>query len=151
VSSSPANGNGFSQRYSTIIQTVTVVALFIAGFWGAVIQPLTTKINESISRQEHEEFKLRVDRDLIRLEAERLRDKDGFRARFTRDVVPRSEHETERAAMMHDISVVSDRLNELRTATTSTYTMRDEIQRLQTELTELRTAISRQGLTASPK
>ncbi len=132
-----AGQNGFSQRYSTIIQTVTVVALFIAGFWGSVIQPLTVrqdkleaKFDSSISRSEHEEFKLRIDRDIARIDAARLRDKS--------EVVPRSEHETERQAMQSDIKTVSDRLNELRTATTATYTMRDEIQRLQVEITELR-------------
>lgn len=144
----PADSNGFSQRYSTIIQTVTVVALFIGGFWGAVIGPiaarqekLEVKLEGAISRAEHEEFKLRIDRDIARIDADRLRDKTA--------VVPRSEHDARWSATDKDLKLLSERLNELRTATTSTYTTRDEIQRLQAELTELRSIMAAQK--AAPK
>jgi hypothetical protein len=44
------NGNGYYGRVSTIIQTVTVVSLFVAGFWGAVIMPLKSTLDD-IERQ----------------------------------------------------------------------------------------------------
>src|SRR5580704_7842987 len=47
--------NGFSSRYQTIIQTVTVVALVIAGLWAAVIAPMQTyisKLDAKIDAQE---------------------------------------------------------------------------------------------------
>lgn len=134
------DGNGFAQRYSVIIQTITVVALGIAGFFTTVIQPivgrqekLETELRTSIQRSEHEEFKLRIDRDIARIDAARLRDKT--------DVVPRTEHDARWEATSKDIRLLSDRLNELRTSTTSTFTIRDEVQRLEADLRDIRTRL----------
>jgi hypothetical protein len=62
------NGNGYYGRVSTIIQTVTVVSLFVAGFWGAVIMPLKSTLDDiektKLTINEHSEFKYRLDREL---------------------------------------------------------------------------------------
>src|SRR5215467_12925519 len=79
-----SNGNGFSQRYSTIIQTVTVMALGVAGFWGSVISPMQNEIKDKLSKEEHAEFKLRIDKDILRIEY--------ALAELNRKIVPRDEH-----------------------------------------------------------
>jgi DNA repair exonuclease SbcCD ATPase subunit len=59
------------QNYSTIISTVTVVALFVAGFWGAVIMPMQGELrilaDQKLTIGEHNEFKSRVNQELADL------------------------------------------------------------------------------------
>lgn len=71
MSGGTTNGNGFIPRYGMIISTVTVAIIVVGGFWGAVINPITTRMekleNNHLTVREHEEFKLRIDKDLTRL------------------------------------------------------------------------------------
>lgn len=80
-----------------------------------------------LRKDEHEEFKLRLDKDLARIEAE---------------IVPRREVEARAETVDKNYTILSDRLNELRTSTTSTYTVRDEMIRMQAEMAELRKQIA---------
>jgi hypothetical protein len=98
------NGNGYYGRVSTIIQTVTVVSLFVAEFWGAVIMPLKSTLDDidktKLTINEHSEFKYRLDRELsdIRDKAKDLPPRLELQphwAELTRlqsDIVPRGEH-----------------------------------------------------------
>lgn len=131
-----SNGNGFSQRAGIVLQTVVVVSLFVGGFWAGVIAPLNQRqhdlegeLKNYISREEHAEFKLRIDKDITEVKDQILR----LRAL----IVPRSENEVRWVALDANLKTISDRLNELRTSTTSTYTIRDEVVRLEKELSEL--------------
>lgn len=130
MSAASPNGNGFSQRYSTIIQTVMVASAFLGAFWAGIISPISVRLSDveksSIALREHEEFKLRIDKDISRINAQLL------------TIVPSAVHDAHWAATAKDIQQLADRLNDLRTSTTSTYTIRDEVVRLQTEITELR-------------
>lgn len=131
-----ARGNGVA-GYSTILQTVTTVALFVGGFWAGVIAPISerqrlleTEMRNYIGKEEHAEFKLRIDKDL-----------DTINARIIRQntqVVPRPENEVRWKASEDTQKLLSDRLNELRIQTSSAYTMRDEVMSLRNELIEMR-------------
>lgn len=130
------NNNGFSQRAGIVLQTVVVVSLFVGGFWAGVIAPLNqrqhdmeSELKNYISKDEHAEFKLRLDKDITEVKDQILR----LRAL----IVPRSENEVRWVALDANLKTISDRLNELRTSTTSTYTIRDEVVRLEKELSEL--------------
>lgn len=94
-----------------------------------------------LRKDEHLEFKSRIDRELQRLSEDALRRQAS--------VVPRTEHEarwiaTENslkaatAREAEDFKLFSDRLNEVRGATTGTVTLRDEIKRLQDDIAEMR-------------
>ena len=101
-----------------------------------------------LSKDEHNEFKFRVDRDfgLIRTEMQHQ----------SVLIVPRAENEIRWTANEVQTRTLADRLNEqtlqlsrrideLRTATTSTYTERDEIQRLQKDLADIRSELHRRA------
>lgn len=134
--------NGYAQRAGLVLQTVVVVSLFVGAFWAGVIAPLNQrqerldeKLAGYITREEHAEFKLRIDKDIANLNDRTLRDRQ--------QVVPRTEHEARWHATDENIKLLSDRLNELRTATASTYTVRDEVVRLQNELSDIRSRLSK--------
>lgn len=131
--------NGYISRGNMSI--ILVAAGLIMGGFGWVFSNQAATINgridelreaqkHVISRGEHDEFKLRLDRDIGLIREEQQR-------RFT-DIVPRTEHEARWASTTKDLSLLSERLNELRNATSSTYTIRDEVHRMQTEVSELR-------------
>lgn len=155
------NGNGFTQRYSVVIQTVTVAALIVGGFWGAVINPMRAELidlkKDQLTIREHEEFKNRLDREIAVIRE------------TSRSVVPRSEHEARWAEFDHNIAridlrnaegqklivprdelnarlnfiesntkVLSERVNDLRTSITAPYPVREQIDRLNTEIAEMR-------------
>ncbi len=135
------NGNGFSQRAGIVLQTVVVVSLFVGGFWAGVIAPLNqrqhdleTELKNYISKDEHAEFKLRIDKDMTEVKDQILRLR-GL-------VVPRSENEVRWVAQENNMKLLSDRLNELRTTATSTYTIRDEVQRLEKQLSDLQSRMA---------
>lgn len=134
--------NGYISRGNMSI--ILVAAGLILGGFGWFTNNQTSTINSRIDeiravqqhvigRTEHDEFKLRIDKDIARLAEDALRRQQA--------VVPRTEHEARWAASDRNIELLSTRLNELRTATTSTYTMRDEVQRLQSEVLELRRSL----------
>lgn len=131
--------NGYISRGNMSI--ILVAAGLIMGGFGWVTNNqnnvLNSRIDElrevarrAIPRGEHDEFKLRLDRDIGLLREEQQR-------RYT-SIVPRTEHEARWVASDRNIVLLSERLNELRNATASTYTIRDEVHRMQTEVSEMR-------------
>lgn len=85
-----------------------------------------------LRKDEHEEFKLRLDRDigLIREEQQRR----------AGQIVPRSEHEARWASSEATQKLTTERLNEVRNlaSSNSTVPLRDEMVRVQAEITDLR-------------
>lgn len=136
----PKNGNGNGNGvagYSTILQTVTTVALFVGGFWAGVIAPISErqrlledKMGGYITKAEHAEFKLRLDKNIESIDSAILRERAL--------IVPRPENEIRWKASEDTQKLMSDRLNELRSQTSSAYTMRDEVMSLRNELIEMR-------------
>lgn len=133
--SPPANGNGFSQRYAVIIQTITVVALFSAGAWAIAFSPMVASIGMLQSRQAENrvtiaELSTKIDfiyRDIVRIDA-----------RYIENVVPRRENDANNAIITSTIRTISDRLNEVRRDTYQSVTVGDELKRLQVDIVELR-------------
>lgn len=139
-----SNGNGGYISRGNMSVVISAAALVMLAFGGFItfqnsatdrrIMELRDDIQQSnrihLRKDEHEEFKLRIDKDIVRIDHRREQDNNK--------VVARSEHEARWASYEKDIKILSDRLNELRNATTSTYTVRDELNRLQTEMVELR-------------
>lgn len=142
-----ADGNNFTngayaQRYSTIIQTVTVVGLFVAGFWAAVISPMQTHLDKVdkiyLSLREHDEFKLRID--------QRLKDvSDGLIGHLNDDVnklkegqVSRAEHIQHWNESAERFIALTTRLNELQKDFNGSYNIGDQIKNLQKQLDDIR-------------
>lgn len=84
------SSNSWSTRYTGIIQTITVVSIFVSGFWLAVIQPISETIKKvetnTLTLREYEEFKLDVNRrfEQIQTEVESLRTAQVTRAEHER-------------------------------------------------------------------
>jgi hypothetical protein len=90
------NQNGVtSQSYSTIISTVTVVALFVAGFWGAVIMPMQGELrilaDQKLNISEHNEFKSRVNQELADLASLKVAvaEHTEFKTRLDKELIAR--------------------------------------------------------------
>lgn len=153
--------NGYISRgnMTVIISAAGLVMLAFGGFLTFQNTAIDNRINDLkaevrgfegtyLRKDEHVEFKLRVDKDVQRLA------EDALRRQAT--VVPRSEHEARwistdnsiRQAVgreAEDFKLFSDRLNEVRSATTGTVTLRDEIKRLQDDIAEMRRHQMRDG------
>lgn len=43
--------NGWPNRYGQVLQTVTVVALFVAGFWAGIISPIRSDMGQAEGRR----------------------------------------------------------------------------------------------------
>lgn len=85
------NGNGYAwpQRYSTILQTITVVALFISGFYVAIIGPIEERLGE-LDRGKLSEIESKI----IREDWNRRAEEDRTAILKLQDAqVPRNEHE----------------------------------------------------------
>lgn len=161
------NGNGFIARYGMIVSTVGIAIVAIGGFWGAVINPIAARMEKLEGRletqhltiREHDEFKLRLDRENSRLrddvkvivprsehEARWLAfDKNMARIedRFSdaqKLVVPRDELMGRLVFLENNFKLISDRLSTLREAVTAPYPVREQIDRLTNELVEQRRA-----------
>lgn len=140
MSSAPnGNGNGSISRgnMTIILSSAGLVMLAFGAFItqqnSAVdrqIADVKTTLDKTLRKDEHEEFKLRLDRDIGLIREEQQR-RSG-------SIVPRTEHEARWASTDKDLRLLAERLNELRTATSSTYTIRDEVHRMQTEVSEMR-------------
>lgn len=126
---------------SIILSAAGLVMLAFGAFITSQGQAIDRRINDVkeaqatfekdyLRKDEHMEFKLRIDKDISRLAD------DALRARA--NVVPRSEHEARWVATDATTKLLSERLNELRTATTSTVTVRDELTRLHADMNEFR-------------
>lgn len=148
------DGNGYISRgnMTVIISAAGLVMLAFGGFLTFQNTAIDNRINDLkaevrgfegiyLRKDEHVEFKLRVDKDIQHL------GEDALRRQTT--VVPRAEHEARwnasdlalRAAVAReaeDFKLFSDRLNEVRGSTTGTVTLRDEIKRLQDDIAEMR-------------
>lgn len=135
--SAPANenGNGFSQRYAVIIQTVTVIAIFMAGAWTVIGSPMFENI-KAIQRdinvdhawtQKHDVQIKHLEEAIVRIDE-----------RYEKHVVPRPEHDIKNKQSDAQMALISERLNELRRDTYRTVTVGDELKRLQTEVSDLR-------------
>lgn len=138
--------NGYISRgnMTIVMSAAGLIMLAFGGFITSQNNAIDTRIRElkdelrgALRKEEHEEFKLRIDKDIKRIDERRL--DDNLR------VVPRTEHEArwkatdEKMQILADnLRLISERLNELRTSTNGTVTTRDEIARLHTELSELR-------------
>lgn len=97
------------------------------------IKEIQIKLDSKYLRKdEHEEFKYRVDREVAQVREEQQRRAGS--------IVPRTEHEARWAADTATLKLLSDRLNELRNtaSSNSTVPLRDEMVRVQTEITDLR-------------
>lgn len=143
MSAAPAQTNGYISRgnMSVILSAAGLVMVAFGAFitfQNAATDRRISDLKDEVARlerdylrkDEHVEFKLRVDKDLTRI------DSDGLRRGLS--VVPRTEHEARWAATDTSLKLLADRLNELRTATTSTWTLRDEVNRIQSDMRELR-------------
>lgn len=141
--SGPVQTNGYISRgnMSIILSAAGLVMLAFGAFitsQGAATDRRINDLKEALAavekdylrKDEHLEFKLRVDKDVSRLDSDNLRRASA--------VVPRTEHEARWTATDNTLNLLSQRLNELRTATTSTVTVRDELTRLHTDMNELR-------------
>lgn len=129
------NGNGFSQRYAVIIQTVMVVALFGAAVWTGVLSPMVEAqrtiqrdLNADHAWTQKQDVQIKhVEEAIIRIDE-----------RHEKHVVPRSEEEIKNKQSDAQMALISERLNELRRDTYRTVTVGDELKRLQTEVSDLR-------------
>lgn len=138
------NGNGGYISRGNMSVVISAAALVMLAFGGFItfqnsatdrrIMELRDDIQQSsrvhLRKDEHEEFKIRLDRDIVRIDHRREMD--------NAKVVGRSEHEARWASYEKDIKLLSERLNELRNSTTSTHTVRDELIRIQNDVVELR-------------
>lgn len=138
-----SEGNGFVSRYGVILQSVTVVALFMAGAWTVVGSPMLDSLR-SIQKDINADhaWTQKQDVQIKHLEESITRIDD----RYEKHVVPRPEHEMRNKQSDAQMALISERLNELRRDTYRTITVGDEIKRLQTEISDLRRLLdSRSG------
>lgn len=74
------NGNGWSSRFTVVLQTVTVAGLFVAALWVGVISPIASREDKidatKLDVREHEEFKKRLDDTIGKLQHEVIRLQD---------------------------------------------------------------------------
>lgn len=129
------NGNGFAQRYAVIIQTITVIAIFMAGAWTVIGSPMYDSIKavQKDINSDHA-WTQKQDVQIKHLEESITRIDD----RYEKHVVPRPEHEMRNKQTDAQMALISERLNELRRDTYRTVTVGDELKRLQAEMSDLR-------------
>lgn len=127
------NGRNGAQQYAVIIQTVTVAALFVGGFWGAVISPMGTRIDKveaaAVVHNEYGEFKTHVEGLIATNSAEILRLREA--------VVPRGEHVEKWNGITQSIANVQRQIDDLAKQVGSNYTLRDKIIELQKQLDDV--------------
>jgi len=128
------NGNGAYQRYSTIIQTITTVGLFVAGLWAGVIQPMSSRIDHIadnyLTVAEHRQYKDSVERRLSTLEEQVAHIQDGL--------VTRSEQKQRWDETDSRFSALHTQVDDLAKQFQSVYSAGDAFKTLQKELDDLR-------------
>ena len=160
------NGFDFSSRYGNILQTMTVVAIAIGGIYAGVIMPLHEQITEvkdqqrragegdlqnltkvsdffqaqlkeRITREEHEEFKLREDRTIeaIQREINALKTDTAY---FRDNQVTRAENVTHWDQQKENLSEARKQIDDLRKDFGGQYTIAEKIKDLQQQLNEMR-------------
>jgi flagellar hook-basal body complex protein FliE len=77
----------------------------------------------SLKKEEHEEFKLRIDKDITRME---------------KGVVPRSEHDAKWKSTDDFAQLLSNRVNEVRNNLASITTPQSQFTRMESDISELR-------------
>lgn len=133
------NGNGFTQRYAVIIQTVTVVALFTAGAYTTMIGPMLA----DIKAMRDTESQVRVDqaRNMERVDGNR-RDIEKVAA-----IILRIEStQQSRTSAVANVGTLDKRLDALSRRqddiehhiTASSPSISEELKNLRAELQELR-------------
>lgn len=167
------NGNGWSQRYSVIIQTVTVVGLAVGGLWAAILGPMKEQLTEfdlhKLSDREHEIFVKDVDNRFREIRDQAMKvvphsvDEEHFVAldkrieeirqsvlKLEADQVPRNEHEEHWKEEAARVTALHDNFQELNKQFQAVYNAGDVIKALQKELDDLRTQTHRDAVPAKP-
>lgn len=138
MSATPTNGNGFTQRYGVIIQTVMVVALFGAAIWTGVLSPMIESLRKlQVDINSDHAWTQKQDVQIKHLEEGILR----IDARHESHVVPRSEMTIRLDTISNQQALLAERINDVRKSVSSQVTPGDEIKRLQAEIAELRRVI----------
>ncbi len=127
-----ADGNGYISRGNMNV-VVSVIGLAMVAFGGfnayqnsntdRRITELREDAKSFLKKEEHEEFKLRIDKDLARLE---------------KIVVPRAENEARLKSLDDFSKLLSDRINEVRGNLASITTPQSQFTRMETEIADLR-------------
>lgn len=139
-----ADGNGYISRGNMNV-VVSVIGLAMVAFGGfnayqnsntdRRISELREDARSFLKKEEHEEFKLRIDKDLGRLE---------------HGLVPRPENEA-RLKTLDDFSkLLSDRINEVRGNLASITTPQSQFSRMETEIADLRRQLNEAMLKRGP-
>ena len=151
--------NGWSQRYSTIVQTVTVVALFVGGFWVAVIGPISYRqdrfTHDYLMIREHESFQRRIDDRVAELERVLNARIDYVKTTFDQRFILHHEAINNLTSSIvqnkaYDVKVDNDRahftrvesdVKELRDYIGGTYSVKDALAQQQKQLDAIRDKI----------
>ena len=155
------NGNGFTQKYGTIIQTVVLLSIFVAGFSSWVITPIQHAVaqfqKDTLSLREYGEFKTGLMRQIERLQVgvdhcipqqeldarihamdKRLDALHDTLAQLQAGMIPRTEHEQHWVTQEAKNHELSDRIVELRRDFGNTYSIGDQLKTLQKQIDDLR-------------
>lgn len=131
------NGNGytnnFAQRYSAIIQTITVVALFVGGFWAAVISPLSTRFD----RMDQETIKVREYSFSEKKFDERINLLISGQERLRTEVLTKAQFEAQQSADKQHFERMQSDLKDLRDFIGGTYSIKDALAQQQKQLDAL--------------
>jgi len=162
----PSNGGEFSGKYANILQTLTVLAISISGIYAGIILPLREQINElraevarvssvsiknlekttdifgaqlkdKISREEHEEFKLREDKQIESVLSASNANKAEM-TYFRDNQVTRAENVTHWDQQKENTAEVRKQVDDLRKDFGGQYTISEKIKDLQQQLNEMR-------------
>ena len=156
-----SRSNDFASRYTIIIQTITVVAFFIGGFWAGVIAPVQDRLTRVekhyLQISEFEQFKSDAERRMKDNETDKLswQVHNQFKedtlnrisvmnndiTRIRTDQVTRSEHEQHWSDTKDRISSLFDEIASVRHDFSSSYTIADQMKSLQKQLDDLRLSI----------
>lgn len=172
----PNNGD-FSSRYGNILQTMTVVGVALGGVYAGVVVPLETRITDNrdkiyalttemgrqnerqrdqansaldkkLSLEEHQEFKLRHDKQLDVMHEEILTNKRDIDI-IREQQVSRNEHVTHWDQAKENVAEMRKQIDDLRKDFGGQYTISEKIKDLQQQLSEMRkdTATSHVSIT----
>jgi hypothetical protein len=142
VSEFNGNGNGWAQRYSIIIQTITVVGLVVGGLWAGIIAPMGGRINElereTVTEREARDLKDDINRRIEenRAAIEKVKDQE----------VPRAEHEEHWKEESDRLVALHDNFADLDKQFQSIFTGGDAIKNLQKQLDDLRLQVHADGV-----
>jgi predicted RNase H-like nuclease (RuvC/YqgF family) len=166
VSAEEHPNNNWSSKYGNILQTMTVVGVALGGVYAGVIAPIheglrdlqvkvdqirpagqkdmekvsnffLSEIKDKLTKEEHVEFKLRVDKTIEGLQTEI----SSLRAEvsYLRDnQVTRQEHVTHWDQIKENFFTMSGQIDSLRKDFGGQYTVGEEIKQLQGQINDLR-------------